>query len=77
MFAYDGQTLVTTKEAIRDTKKKVVNLNGVYFPVATLNRMIKYAVIKKFYITPAAIEAFVRTVNTSQYDDDQMELYID
>lgn len=77
MFAYDGETLVTTRSAIRDTKKKQITINAIQFPVATLNRMIKYAARKKFHITPDAMRDFVMIVNLSRYDVDDMELYID
>jgi len=77
MFAYDGETLVTTRSAIADTKKKRITINVIQFPVATLNRMIKYAARKKFHITPEAIVDFVMIVNLSRFDEDQLELYID
>lgn len=77
MWAYDGVDVHTTWGAVRDTLKKRVNLNAVTFPVATLNRMIKYAAKKGFYVTPEAIDLFVRTVNQSQYDEDDMVLYVD
>jgi hypothetical protein len=57
--------------------KKEVNLNDVTFPVATLNRMIKYAARKGFKVTPKAIDEFVRTVNEKQFNQDQMVLYVD
>ena len=77
MFAFDGETLVTTRTAIHDTKKKLVTINVVGFPVATLNRMIKYAARKKFRVTPDAMRDFVMIVNLSRYDPEDMELYID
>lgn len=77
MFAYDGNTLLTTRSAIRDSIRKQVNINDVTFPVATLNRMIKYAARKGFTITHQAIDQFVRTVSERQYNEDQMVLYVD
>ncbi len=77
MFAFDGETLVTTRTAIHDTKKKLVTINVIGFPVATLNRMIKYVARKKFHVTPDAMRDFVMIVNLSRYDPDDMELYID
>lgn len=77
MFAFDGVTLVTTRAAIHDAKKKRITINVIQFPVATLNRMIKYAARKKFHITPEAMTDFVMIVNLSRFDEDQLELYID
>ncbi len=77
MFAFDGETLVTTRSAIHDTKKKLVTINAVQYPVATLNRMIKYAARKRFRVTPDAMRDFVMIVNLSRFDEDQLELYID
>ena len=77
MFAYDGETLVTTRSAIHDSKKRRITINVIQYPVATLNRMIKYAARKKFHITPEAMVDFVMIVNLSRFDEDQMELYID
>lgn len=77
MFAYNGQTLITTRDAIHDTHRKQVTLNAVNFPVATLNRMIKYAAKKKFHVHPQAMYDFVRTVNENTYTDEDMVLYVD
>ena len=77
MWAYDGKQLCVTRGAVKDTLKKQVNLNAVTFPVATLNRMIKYAARKGFYVTPQTVDLFVRTVNQSEYDEDEMVLYVD
>ena len=42
MFALDGDTLVTTAEALWDLGRKKLAIHKVTYPVATLRRMLKY-----------------------------------
>ncbi|MDR3502952.1 MAG: hypothetical protein P4L79_10240 [Legionella sp.] len=41
-FAYDGTNLATYYSAIRDVKKRRVDLHKISYPAATFRRMIKY-----------------------------------
>lgn len=42
-FALDGDTLVTTPEALWDLGRKRLAIHKVTYPVATMRRMLKYA----------------------------------
>lgn len=42
-FALDGETLVTTPEALWDLGRKRLALHKVTYPVASMRRMLKYA----------------------------------
>lgn len=42
-FAYDGETLTTSAEALWDTGRERLVIHKVTYPVATMRRLIKYA----------------------------------
>lgn len=42
MFALDGETLVTTPEALWDLGRRRLAIHRVTYPVATMRRMLKY-----------------------------------
>lgn len=76
MWAYDGATVYTTKQAIHDTKKRVVKFNKIEYPLATLNRISKYKYVKKFSITLETYEEFFKKSNIN-ISDINKRFYID
>ncbi len=68
-FVLDGDTLITTAEALWDTANKRLAINKITYPVATMRRLLKYTkqgfyacngclqdVIKKSVENPEAME---------------------
>jgi hypothetical protein len=75
-FCWDGESLFTTREAIKNVNKKQITLNAVTYPVSTLKRISKYAA-KGYYIGKAA-EQFVEAVRFQEFfPDEWLRQYID
>jgi hypothetical protein len=74
--AYDGQTLTLTKDFIRSVQQKRLILNKVTYPVATINRLMKYKA-KGYVVTEKLLVDLVTDIAGKQFDDNQMALYID
>ncbi len=76
MFATDGERLYTTREAIRDARRKHLTMNAIEYPVATLQRIAKYG-RKGYRFTESGAREFIQIVQSSEYDPEHMVLYID
>lgn len=74
--AYDGETFEKNDRFIFDVLNKLININKIEYPVATMKRIAKYSQ-KGYTLTSAASLVFVQTVNTMQLDDSNLALYID
>lgn len=74
--AYDGEVFYTNDRFVFDNLNKVINLNKVEYPNATLRRIVKYS-NKGFKLSNAAITTFTSTVNSMTLTEDNTEFYID
>ena len=74
--AYDGNTFYTNDRFVFDNLNKLINLNKVEYPNATLRRIVKYS-NKGFKLSNAAITTFTSTVNSMTLTEDNTEFYID
>lgn len=73
---WDGKMFECNRRFIFDVKSKVINLNKVTFPVATMSRIAKY-IGKGYTLTPKARLEFVLAVNGKVLDENNMALYVD
>jgi hypothetical protein len=74
--AYDGNTFYTHDRFVFDNLNKLINLNKVEYPNATLRRIVKYS-NKGFKLSNAACTTFTTTVNGMILTEDNSEFYID
>lgn len=74
--AMDNERLVFADKWVRSVKKKMLYLNNLTYPVATLNRIDKYK-RKGYYASEAFYVDIIKTVQSSSFDGDRMSLYID
>jgi len=74
--AYDGNTFYTHDRFVFDNLNKIINLNRVEYPNATLRRIVKYS-NKGFKLSNAACTTFTTTVNGMILTEDNSEFYID
>lgn len=74
--AYDGNTFYTNDRFVFDNLNKIINLNKVEYPNATLRRIVKYS-NKGFKLSNAAVTTFTTTVNSMILTEDNTEFYID
>lgn len=74
--AYDGNTFYTHDRFVFDNLNKLINLNKVEYPNATLRRIVKYS-NKGFKLSNAACTTFTTTVNSMILTEDNSEFYID
>lgn len=75
--AYDGNVIRLAKNMIKSVKRKILYINQITYPVASINRMFKYK--QKGYIIPEkTIADLVTQVSDGRkFSQDQMQLYID
>jgi hypothetical protein len=75
-FALHDGALHTSKQAIKDWRKKTLSLVRLTYPSSTINRLYKYR--KRGYYTGAVIKEIVMRVNAmADYDPTNDELYVD
>ena len=74
--AYDGNQFYTNEGFVFDNLNKLININKIEYPVATLRRIAKYSA-KGFTLTSQASQYFVETVNQFELTEDNTALYID
>lgn len=74
----DGETIMTSRQAVNDNKKKILTLSNLEYPVATINRIAKYKA-KGFYAGDAikSIVRYLALMNPNDYDESKDVLYID
>jgi len=74
--AYDGEKFYKSKRFIFDSINKLINIQAVEYPVATMRRICKY-VSKGYKLTTKASQYFIEEVNSMQLDENNTALYID
>jgi uncharacterized membrane protein len=74
--AMDSERIVFADKWVRSVKKKMLYLNNLTYPVATLNRIDKYK-RKGYYASEAFYVDIITTIQSSRFDGDRMSLYID
>lgn len=76
-LAVSNLKLFFRRGAIKDTKKKNVVIWNVTYPVATMNRIMKYKYQKDFHVSQDTLREFVYIVNEMELDDEHMVFYVD
>ena len=74
--AMDNGRLVFADKWVKSVKKKMLYLNNLTYPVATLNRIDKYK-RKGYYASEAFYQDIIRSVRDGMFDGDRLMLYID
>ena len=74
--AYDGNAFYTNGRFVFDNLNKLINLNKVEYPNATLRRIVKYS-NKGFKLSKVTCTTFTTTVNSMTLTEDNSEFYID
>tara|TARA_Y100000310_G_scaffold30979_1_gene29406 strand:- start:9710 stop:10444 length:735 start_codon:yes stop_codon:yes gene_type:complete len=74
--AWCGESYETHKRFYSDVLNKNIYLNTVQYPVATLNRIIKY-VGKGYKLSRTGNLDFITTINSTELDEDHLVFYID
>lgn len=74
--AWDGKQLVFAEKWIRSVRKKMLYLNNLTYPVATLNRINKYKQ-KGYYASEGFYVDIIKEIQGKVFDGEQLALYID
>lgn len=74
--AYDGEQFYKHNRFVFDNLNKLINLNAIEYPMATMKRIAKYSQ-KGFRLTTQATEDFVTYCNQVELTDDNKVFYID
>lgn len=74
--AYDGKEFYKHERFVFDNLNKLININSIEYPMATMKRIAKYS-RKGFRLTTKATEDFVTFVNQVALTDDNKVFYID
>ena len=74
--AWDGKQLVFAEKWIRSVRKKMLYLNNLTYPVATLNRVNKYKQ-KGYYASEGFYVDIIKEIQGKVFVDEQLALYID
>lgn len=74
--AMDSNHLVFADKWLKSVKKKMLYLNALTYPVATLNRVDKYKK-KGYYASEPFYVDIIREIQGKQFDGEQLALYID
>lgn len=74
--AYDGKAFYKHNRFVFDNLNKLINLNSIEYPMATMKRIAKYSQ-KGFRLTTQATEDFVTYCNQVELTDDNRVFYID
>jgi len=75
MFLYDGDKMYFYPQSVRDVTRKIVTINRVTYPVATMNRLMKYN--KKGYYVGDAIKTVLKAYKTQEFTEEEHRFYID
>lgn len=73
--AFDGVNFYCSTNFVRNIKSKMLTLESVTYPVATIKRLSKYE--KKGYNISKAATQFMKFVEGNVYDNDQLRVYVD
>lgn len=74
--AYDGKEFYKHNRFVFDNLNKLINLNAIEYPMATMKRIAKYSQ-KGFRLTTQCTEDFVTFVNKVELTDANKVFYID
>lgn len=74
--AYDGKEFYKHNRFVFDNLNKLINLNAIEYPIATMKRIAKYSQ-KGFRLTTQATEDFVTYCNQVELTEDNRVFYID
>jgi len=74
--AYDGEQFYKHNRFVFDNLNKLINLNAIEYPMATMKRIAKYSQ-KGFRLTTQAAEDFVTYCNKVELTEDNNVFYID
>ena len=74
-FALHKGFIYTSRQAIKDVRKKQMSLVNLEYPTSTINRLYKYR--KKGYYTGDVIKEIVKRINQMDYNEDNDTLYVD
>ena len=74
--SWDGEQVHKHNRFVFDNLNKLININKIEFPVASMKRIAKY-IKKGFHLTPEASLDFVTLVNQMQLTEDNIQMYID
>jgi len=72
----DNERLMFADKWVMSVKKKMLYLNNITYPVATLNRVVKY-VNKGYYAGEHFYKEVIESIQNSNFDGDRLALYID
>ena len=77
MFATDGKTLFTTKEALKHLKQKVIMINRITFPASSIKRFGKYTDYG-FFLPQGTLKCFMEQVLSEESSIiDFFRVYVD
>lgn len=71
-----GGVLYTHPDWVRHVKKRKLGLHFVSYPVATLNRLLKYS-YKGYHIPSDTLLGLVIQINENEFDANRLALYVD
>lgn len=74
--AWDGHQLVFAEKWIKSVRNKMLYLNNLTYPVATLNRVDKYKQ-KGYYASEGFYINIIKAIQGGVFDGEQLALYID
>jgi hypothetical protein len=74
--SWDGRDFYIAKEAIRSIKSKKLTVHNITYPVASLNRMMKYRQYG-YYVPENTLRDIVQMISSRSFDEEQMALYVD
>lgn len=75
-FCWNGRVLfVSSKNSIKDSKNRNLRINEIQYPVASLNRLVKYA--KRGYKYFDALDDFISKTGKLTLTEENRVLYID
>lgn len=71
-----GEVLYTHPDWVRHVKKRTLGLHFVSYPVATLNRLLKYS-HKGYHVPSDTLLGLVIQINENEFDANRLALYVD
>lgn len=74
--SWDGNVVHKHERFVFDNLNKLININKIEFPVASMKRIAKY-IKKGFHLTPEASLKFVSLVNGITLTEDNTRMYVD
>lgn len=75
-FDVRTRQLITHPQWVKDVRTKTIDFNVIEYPVATLNRVVKYY-NKGYRYRENTLVNYVKAVNSQEFDENHLALYID